>query len=444
MLLRILVLPLLMIVNLFSFAGNAEEFVREYTYRAGDSDSKITAREKALQQLQGMVLQEAGVSVKASFEQQEKLSGDQFTQQHQAKYSTLAQGVTETQILEERWDGETFYIKARITLDRSAINASTPPATPEALCKKTSDSVKSLLLDINNPEAQAKLIELSKQHDFSKPCNDWQYLVMDKFREKNLINDEYRHFLFESVKSSPNHLKGKLLYEVLRYATNMRAITKEEFVYVTDAVQLISHTDIRWLVEVLIDATVQSVSYDASESVKERNGTRQWVSKLEWQLSWFYELAQQGKLGKPKSMTMPEIMAIAMERMSIKSNATFYSYYMYHHQYLDDAANIKLASKLTRFIKRNLNNGSMELLGIYIKDIPNNRKVNTKVFKLLEHIEKQGKKEPYYTKVLNKLIEENRSRVAYLIEGASTSRTKRDKWLEKYNLNSEFDKPRQG
>lgn len=448
MLLRTLTLCSLLVFNLIAVAENLEEFVKDYTYRAGETDSKVTARNKAIQQLQGLVLQEAGVQVKASFEHQERLSDDQFTQQHQANYSTLAQGVTETEILEERWDGETFYIKARIRLDRSALNQPAQAETPETLCKKTSDNAKRLLLDIENPESQSKLVSLSKGHDFSKPCNDWQYLVMDKFREKNLVNDDYRQHLFEGVKAAPNHAKGKMMYQVLRYATNMRAITKDEFAYVIDAAQVSSHQDIRWLVEALIDATSKPVRYDASDVVKERNDTRQWVSMMDWQLSNFYALAQEGKLGQPKSMAMPEIMAVAMERMSVKNKSAFHSHYFYYHQYLDDAANIKIASKLTRYIKKALHEGSIELLEIYIKDAPMDKKLNSTVFKLLEHIEKESNKSggqsAYFQRALTDLINGNRSRIAYLIEGSSASRSKKDVWLEKYKLMNEFEQPRQG
>ena len=111
----------LVIFLLLSIAMNAysevKEFTRDYTYRASDNNSKVSARKAAMQQLQSLVIQEVGVQVKSSFTNQETLNNDEFTRQVQVNYQSFSQALTKTKILEQSWNGEQFYLKALITVD---------------------------------------------------------------------------------------------------------------------------------------------------------------------------------------------------------------------------------------------------------------------------------------------------------------------------------------
>jgi hypothetical protein len=437
MLFRFFTLCSLIILNSFSAsAQDVQGYVRDYTYHASEIDSKVTARQAALQQLQVLVIQESGVNVQATFSQTETLKGDNFTKKAQANYLTSAQSHIKTIVLEEKWDGESFYIKARMELDKEAFKNSL--AINSEACSGISTKVSEYLLDYSNPENQTKLIALSKQHGFEGKCNAWQYSVMDKFREHDITNDEYRTHLLESVKAAPDHIKGKLLYSVIRYSTNLRVISENEFNYVIDAIQVMNHEDIRWIIEALIDATSKSLPYGTSEEITKLNEKKQWASMLDWQLSWMYKLASEGKLGKPTSMTLSKILLVALERISIKKESSFYNTYTQYHQHLEDAENIKFHKKLVRYIKRNMNGGATKILDLYIKDVPDNRKVNTAIFKLLMHIEKEGVKVPYFTSALTTLIKSNAKKVAYIINGSKYKHEKKDKWFKQYDLIKEF------
>lgn len=93
---------------------NAKTFIRDYSYRASDADSKITARSIALNQVKTLLLEEIGVYIESSFEDtaiEGKAGEQQLTKQ---QIISITAGVTETNILEERWDGATYYLKAKI------------------------------------------------------------------------------------------------------------------------------------------------------------------------------------------------------------------------------------------------------------------------------------------------------------------------------------------
>ncbi len=104
---------LLLAVSYHSFSQE-KYFVREYKYTAGESDSKITAREKAIKEVKSMLLEELGIYVESyvnyNVKEIEKINTSFFNQE----IKTMSAGITETKILEEKWNGYEFYIKAQI------------------------------------------------------------------------------------------------------------------------------------------------------------------------------------------------------------------------------------------------------------------------------------------------------------------------------------------
>ena len=99
---------------------NAENktFIREYHYQAGESDSKITSRTKALTEVKRLLLEEIGVYLESYINYSEEQDGDRISNQFLKKeIEQISAGITETTILEENWTGIEYYIKAEITVD---------------------------------------------------------------------------------------------------------------------------------------------------------------------------------------------------------------------------------------------------------------------------------------------------------------------------------------
>ena len=96
----------------------AETFIREYTYQASDTDSKVTARKNALDQLKTQVLQEVGTSLNHVITARRDGTGQHSEQEF---LEVITAGVSSIVVLEEQWNGERFYLKARITVDTSQV-----------------------------------------------------------------------------------------------------------------------------------------------------------------------------------------------------------------------------------------------------------------------------------------------------------------------------------
>ena len=125
-------------------------FVREYTYKASDYDSKVTSRANALEQVKRLLLEEVSVYMQSEFEMRDweeqigdKIESGEFAEQ---RIIAITAGITETKILDERWTGVEYWIKAEITLD------------PDDLKRKI-DEV------INNKEKLKELEEVKKKAD---------------------------------------------------------------------------------------------------------------------------------------------------------------------------------------------------------------------------------------------------------------------------------------
>ena len=103
----------------------AKTFVREYSYRAGEADSKITARSIALNQVKTQLLEEIGVYIESNFEDTAKESKVGIEQLTKQQIVSITAGVTETKILEEKWDGQTYYMKAQIDVDIADVEVTT-------------------------------------------------------------------------------------------------------------------------------------------------------------------------------------------------------------------------------------------------------------------------------------------------------------------------------
>jgi len=100
---------------------NAKTWVREYTYNAGDADSKITSRAIALEEVQRLLLQEIGVFVYSKIQNETSEIGGELKELTSKQVEVMTAGVTQTKILDEQWNGEVYYIEAEIEVDENEV-----------------------------------------------------------------------------------------------------------------------------------------------------------------------------------------------------------------------------------------------------------------------------------------------------------------------------------
>ena len=143
--------------------GNAESrtFVREYYYQAGESDSKISSRTKALTEVKRLLLEEIGVYLESYINYSEVQNEDRISNQFLKKeIEQISAGITETSILEENWTGVEYYIKAEITVDPEDVIRQLNRSIEHRKASVVVDSLNMLLTEANT-SIKAKEAEIA-------------------------------------------------------------------------------------------------------------------------------------------------------------------------------------------------------------------------------------------------------------------------------------------
>ena len=134
---------LIVFVVCFNFLF-AISFVREYTYHVSGDDSKNEARQIALEEVQTLLIEELNVYIKDTFPIDNKEKNSKLTNIINDNIREIREGKIATKVLEERYNGDTFYIKAKIELDEKELNAVMEEAIKEELLElDLEDSLKS-------------------------------------------------------------------------------------------------------------------------------------------------------------------------------------------------------------------------------------------------------------------------------------------------------------
>jgi tetratricopeptide (TPR) repeat protein len=106
---RILLLMCILALPFSAWAAPVE-FIKEYTYDAGETDSLLTCRTVSLMQVKRMLLESLGTYLESNTEIVNfQLKKDQIT--------ILTGGIVKTDIVDERWNGQTYWLKARMKSD---------------------------------------------------------------------------------------------------------------------------------------------------------------------------------------------------------------------------------------------------------------------------------------------------------------------------------------
>lgn len=101
------------IVFLAAYSTSVAEiktFVRDFTYQAGEADSKLTSRDNALIQVKRLLAEELARYLQSKTE----VKNYQLTKDQIISYTAL---YGQTQIINEKWDGKEYWMQAKIEAD---------------------------------------------------------------------------------------------------------------------------------------------------------------------------------------------------------------------------------------------------------------------------------------------------------------------------------------
>lgn len=98
-----------------------QSYIRDYTYKASDLDSKVSARNNTLKLIKAGVLEEIVSYVYNNSSLEQSQSGNEFRSSFIQKTSSSSAGFLKARILDESWNGFEMKIKAEVTADPEKI-----------------------------------------------------------------------------------------------------------------------------------------------------------------------------------------------------------------------------------------------------------------------------------------------------------------------------------
>ena len=95
--------------------ADIKTFIKEYTYHAGEMDSKVSSRVNALVQVKRLLLEEIGTYLTShTVVKNAQVAKDEI--------SILTAGIVKTRIEEETWNGKQYWLRAEIQVDPDDVN----------------------------------------------------------------------------------------------------------------------------------------------------------------------------------------------------------------------------------------------------------------------------------------------------------------------------------
>ena len=172
LILKILCLILFTIfLSLLSQPALAEikAFVKEYTYRAGDEDSKNSSRVIALREVKRLLLEELGTYLASQTEVINfQMTKDQIT--------TLTAGIVSTEIIEDTWNGKRYWLKAKITANPQEVIKSIDDLRKDLGKVKELEEIRKrseeLLQENKRLNKELRIAKGAKQKEAAKAYND--------------------------------------------------------------------------------------------------------------------------------------------------------------------------------------------------------------------------------------------------------------------------------
>src|SRR5271157_5288625 len=112
-----LIIPLLLVIFFSPSFAELKTFIKEYTYQASELDSKSSCKAIATEQLKRELLEELGTYVESkTIVKDSQLDKDEIT--------TLTAGVVQVIVMDEKWDGKVYWLKAQVKADPDEVAAS--------------------------------------------------------------------------------------------------------------------------------------------------------------------------------------------------------------------------------------------------------------------------------------------------------------------------------
>lgn len=377
---------LLLLGLLFHGLVFAQTFIKEYTYNASENDSKVSARNAALAQIKRLVIEEVGVNVRSSFFKQVKDDNNKISRNISDKLEVFSQGVTQTTILEERWNGEQFYLKAKVVVDPDKIaqgfDRLQATKSPEDICKERVKTVEKKLYDLSTKEKVDQVVQFATKYPFDS-CNSWHYKVIYLFSKNELDPPRYRHFLLQTLDSIENPSMDNRAKAIIEYL--VPSLTQEEIKSVLRSVQKMQITTFNETMEIL----ASQKNPIAKQTFEE-----------------LFHMAKKRELGRPVPFTKDLAMSNMLAVLEDTNSPYFASFYKEAQPMLSLRTQNIFYKKLKNHFLHDPKKEYFDAIENYLKQLEPSARTADTLFSFYLACERKAKRDKRYKHYLQRFREE--------------------------------------
>jgi hypothetical protein len=219
-----LVIFLIILLTPSLISAAQKEFVREYSYIASEYDSKVSARQNATEQMRAILLREIGEVVIAEQKMESASNSNQYIyDNYSEKITAIAASMVNMEILQENWNGQKYYIRAKMLIDPSDVSKRANEVLLNYKEVKTlQDKNREVLREIEklNKEISGLKVKMRNSEDFLlAEINEYKIQIgnylgqISRLKQINAENSaNYKSALFQrdSIINSQNLMIAKL------------------------------------------------------------------------------------------------------------------------------------------------------------------------------------------------------------------------------------------
>jgi chromosome segregation ATPase len=219
---------------------NEKIFLREYTYNASEDDSKNSSRKKAISQLKSILSEEVGTHIESSLDIKDTAKKGVTTSYVKSEINSLSASITKLKILDEKWNGTTYYIKASVKIDEEQTMMLLIEAIKAKSSKKDIKRLNKILKEQNGhldksyskiQALQKKLVLQEIKNQASKnELSDTKVLLQKLKREKQKYDNKVIEQKSEigRIKKQVQKAKNRIKKDNKKACTMARGMTKKE------------------------------------------------------------------------------------------------------------------------------------------------------------------------------------------------------------------------
>ncbi|MCV6607433.1 MAG: hypothetical protein OIF32_04410 [Campylobacterales bacterium] len=219
-----------------------ENYVKEYTYNASENDSKASARKAALNALKQQLIKEVGTEVSSSISKTTNIKDDEYKKMIRTNLQTLSVALTKTEILDEKWDGEKFWIKVSIEVNKETMNKEFKKQIKKVKINRLNsqyedlrEKVKVGLYNLRTPEKikamTSKAILLPMEGEKNIKLHQKVLYTLKKYR---IDDKQYRDFLFNILKTIEPQREDYRISLIIKYVASTKMYSEKESKIILD------------------------------------------------------------------------------------------------------------------------------------------------------------------------------------------------------------------